>query len=207
MQPNWSPARPPPSRCKNSSTGLNTSLRLPAPLLRDCAPSLVQIASSAPRSHGLESPANPGRFSRRIRHAAISCSFQGNQLVLNVVQLYQPRTVRGFFKMQRNCLEQVGAQFIPAISFSEYAVAQRASVEATFLGIANLEDQLHALRIPKRGRRLRANIGVRSRKGPIRMAKKQLGMPHSKDKADGNRLIAIHNMSAGIRFIREDDDD
>lgn len=35
--------------------------------------------------------------------------------------------------MQRNCLDQVRTQFIPAISFSEYAVAQCASVEATFL--------------------------------------------------------------------------
>jgi hypothetical protein len=68
-----------------------------------------------------------------------SCSFQGNQLVLNVVHLHQPGTVGGVFKVQRNRLDHAGTQFIPAISFSEYTVAQW-SVEATFLRIANLED-------------------------------------------------------------------
>lgn len=56
------------------------------------------------------------------------------------MHLHKPRTLRGVFKMQRNCLDQVGPQLIPAISFGENTVAKCASVEAAFLRIANLED-------------------------------------------------------------------
>ena len=107
--------------------------------------------------------------------AATSCSFQGSQLVFNVVHLDQPRTHRGVFKVQRNCLDHVGPQFIPVVSFGENAGAQCASVEATVLRIANLEDQLHESKLPERVGRPKAIIGVRSQQGRLRMAKKQYG--------------------------------
>ena len=42
----------------------------------------------------------PGSTGRLTRHAAISCSFQRNQLVLHIVHLDQSRTRRFIFEMK-----------------------------------------------------------------------------------------------------------
>ena len=67
------------------------------------------------------------------------------------MHLDESRTRSGAFKMERNCLDYIRAEFIPTFSLSENAVSQCASAKATFLRIANLEDELHDNRIPDRG--------------------------------------------------------
>ena len=74
------------------------------------------------------------------RPAAASCSFNRDQLVSNVVQLNKPRLRGIVFKMKGGRFEYVGAEIFPSFSFGEDGMAQRPGAEATFFGIANLED-------------------------------------------------------------------
>src|SRR5215831_10292187 len=55
----------------------------------------------------------------------------------------QSRAVRSVFKVWRYRLKYLGTKFVPGLGFGENSVSQRAGDEATFLGVANLEDQLH----------------------------------------------------------------
>jgi hypothetical protein len=47
-----------------------------------------------------------------------------------------------FLKMQRYCLKDILAELIPSLGFRKNGVSERTSTIATFLGVANLEDQL-----------------------------------------------------------------
>jgi len=62
------------------------------------------------------------------------------------VHLNQSRARRDIFKMQGDCFQHVGTEFIPRFRFREDAVTQRPCVKAALLGIANLENQLHGLK-------------------------------------------------------------
>src|ERR1035438_2947162 len=80
----------------------------------------------------------------RIRRAAISCGFDRDQLVLYIVQLYQPGMHGAVFEVKRCCLKDVGAKFVPCLRFSEDGVPERPDAIAAFLRVANFENQLHA---------------------------------------------------------------
>ena len=61
----------------------------------------------------------------------------------------QPGMHRAAFEVDRYGFKHIGAKLFPCLRFGEDAVAQRARAITAFLGVANLEDQLHALRIPE----------------------------------------------------------
>ena len=86
---------------------------------------------------------------QRTRRAAASCGYKGYQLVFDVVQLHQPGTRRVVLKVQSDCLQNIGTELFPRVAFGEDGMAQRTRAKATFLCVANLEDQLHDLRIPR----------------------------------------------------------
>jgi len=44
-------------------------------------------------------------------------------------------------------LQNVGTEFLPSLRLGENGMAQRARVIATFIGVADFEDQLHYLRV------------------------------------------------------------
>jgi len=52
--------------------------------------------------------------------------------------------LRGVFEVKRCCLENVGANFFPGLSLCEDGMAQGTRAEATFLPVADFEDQLRA---------------------------------------------------------------
>ena len=51
--------------------------------------------------------------------------------------------------MNRGCLKDIGAQFIPSLPFRKDGMAERAGAVTTFFRVANFEDQLRAIRIPE----------------------------------------------------------
>jgi hypothetical protein len=89
----------------------------------------------------------PKSNDRRKCRAGVSCGFDRNELVSYILHLYPRVADRGVFKVQFNCLHQVGAKFFSRRGFREASVTQRTrGVAASFRG-PNLEDQLHDLRI------------------------------------------------------------
>jgi len=72
--------------------------------------------------------------------AEVSCGFNGNELVYYVVHLYQPGADRAVFKVQPDCLQNVGTEFLPRLGLREDRVTQRMSAVAAFLRVPNLED-------------------------------------------------------------------
>jgi hypothetical protein len=67
------------------------------------------------------------------------------------VQLHQSGMHRAVFEVDRYCLQDILAKFFPRLCFGEDAMAKSPRTIATFLSVANLEDQLHAHRIPEAG--------------------------------------------------------
>jgi hypothetical protein len=65
------------------------------------------------------------------------------------VQLHEPGLYRAIFEVKRCCLKNVGAKFFPRLCFGEDAMAESVRTVATFPGVANFENQLHAHRIPE----------------------------------------------------------
>jgi hypothetical protein len=55
------------------------------------------------------------------------------------VHLYQPGPDRAVFKVQPDCLQNVGAEFLPRLGFRENGVTERMSAVAAFLRVPNLE--------------------------------------------------------------------
>ena len=68
-----------------------------------------------------------------------------------LVQLHQSGMHRAVFEVDRYCLQDILAKFFPRLCFGEDAMAKSPRTIATFLSVANLEDQLHAHRIPEAG--------------------------------------------------------
>ena len=79
------------------------------------------------------------------RLAAISCGFDRDQLIPYIVQLHQPRMQRAVFKMERRRFKDIGTKFFPWLCFGEDGMAQSTRAIATFLSVANFEDQLHSI--------------------------------------------------------------
>lgn len=82
---------------------------------------------------------------------AVSCGFDRDQLILYIVQLHQPGMHRAVFEVYGYRLQDVLTKLFPGLCFGEDAVAKSPRAIATFLGVANFEDQLHANRIPEAG--------------------------------------------------------
>ena len=80
--------------------------------------------------------------------AAVSCGFNGNQFVLDVVQLYHPRA---FFRVLKVWREDVPAKLVPGIRLCEYGVPEHAGAIAALFGIANFENQVRSVRVPEPG--------------------------------------------------------
>ncbi len=104
---------------------------------RRTAPSASRFSSSSSALYG-----------QVTRRAATSCGFQGDQLVFNIVHLHQAGTRRRIFKMQGDCLQDVGTKNFPRVCLGEDRMAQRTRAETALFRIANLEDQFHDIRIP-----------------------------------------------------------
>jgi hypothetical protein len=64
----------------------------------------------------------PKSHDRRKRLAEFSCRFNGNQLVSYIVHLNQPRAYGSVFKVQSDCLKNVGSQFFPRLALGEDCV-------------------------------------------------------------------------------------
>ena len=65
------------------------------------------------------------------------------------MQLHQTRLNRLILEVKRNGFENIGAKLIPCLGLSEDGVTKRACEISTFFRIANVKDQLHAIRIAK----------------------------------------------------------
>jgi len=78
----------------------------------------------------------PGPSGRRRLRAAVSCSFDRDQFIFDVVHLNQSRARRGIVEMHGNSFEHLVTELIPGFSFGKNAVTQSPCVEATFLGVA-----------------------------------------------------------------------
>ena len=76
----------------------------------------------------------------RKRRAAVSCSFDRDQLVLYIVQLHEPRMHRAVFEVDRYRLKDIGTKFFPCLCFGEDAMSERSRAIATLLRVANFED-------------------------------------------------------------------
>src|ERR1035438_750410 len=53
------------------------------------------------------------------------------------------------FEVERCCLKDIGAKFFPCLRFGKDGSPKRARAVAALLGVANFEDEFHALRIPE----------------------------------------------------------
>jgi hypothetical protein len=75
-----------------------------------------------------------------IRRVAASCSFDGNQFILHVVQLNKFGMDWFIFEVKRSSLKDVGTQLFPGFGLGEDGMAKRPSIVAPLLRIANFEN-------------------------------------------------------------------
>jgi hypothetical protein len=65
------------------------------------------------------------------------------------MHLNESRACRAVFKVQFDRFQDIGAKFLPCLAFGKDGVTECTGAEAAFLPVANLENQLHKIRIPK----------------------------------------------------------
>ena len=68
-----------------------------------------------------------------------------------MMQLHPPGKRWTFFEVERSSLKNIGTKIFPCLGFGEDAIAKRPRAVAALLGVAYLEDQLHADRITENG--------------------------------------------------------